>query len=554
MKHILISILLIGTAFCTSGQVFTDKIDSEWSENLKLGKKSGLKEVIGADATGFYSIILQKKGLMSYAYKFLHVDNNMNLTKTVALKMPKAFKDYKYKSTLYFSDNIYILADFYSKRKGVRDIKAFKVDKKTLKISDQNPIDLASIKFESKRNTGNIVTIVSEKSNAIAFRMDLPFEEGEPEKALYKVYDKNFKILWEAEYENTIDGKEGVLSLNDSPMIDEEGNLYSYNALYKGINAFNGVSNREMRKGMKNEKITSSGYLSMYLNGNDKPIHIAMDVEELDQYEFKINPLDNGNIAFTGLYSDEDKQGMQGVFYFEIDAAKEEIRDVKKQSFSEDFLTQFWSSKDKKRAAKVKKKKEKRGKSTAPSAYNYDIRDVFFKDNGDMCMVAEQFYVRVVSHTHTDAQGRTYTTYTYYYYYKDLILTNYDSNGNITWIKKIPKRQMSVNDGGTYLSYYGFTKNNKVYFVFNDNAKNLNIDADVVANSGDGVEWLKWRDAVCALATVDNDGNVEREWMFNLKEEKVLAFPKLCQELENGDHMLYTKRGKKTKFVKFHLK
>src|SRR5690606_15582769 len=131
------------------------------------------------------------------------------------------------------------------------------------------------------------------------------------------------------------------------------------------------------------------------------------------------------------------------------------------------FLTQYKSEKETK---KIEKKQEQ-GKDI--EMYQFDLDELIIREDGGAYLIGEQYYVRIVTTTTTTSNGGTITRTNYYYNYHDIIVTSFRPDGSIEWWEKIPKRQVSANDGGFYSSYVRAIHNDRLHFIFNDNVENL---------------------------------------------------------------------------------
>lgn len=87
----------------------------------------------------------------------------------------------------------------------------------------------------------------------------------------------------------------------------------------------------------------------------------------------------------------------------------------------------------------------------------------------------------------------------------NIVVINVDPDGNILWSKKIPKYQSNRNMVG--LGYEVAWTNNRLYFLFNDNFKNLKSDwkGDRVYGFSGGDNPINM--TVCNL---ENEGEITR--------------------------------------------
>ncbi len=136
------------------------------------------------------------------------------------------------------------------------------------------------------------------------------------------------------------------------------------------------------------------------------------------------------------------------------------------------------------------------------------------------------------------------TSPTYHYYYNDVVVANIGPDGNNEWAAKVPKRQHSVNDNGTYSSCAVEAKGSNIYLVFNDSGENLFV------KPGDKIKQfeLKGKDALVVLATIHSDGNVSREALFSPDRRDVILRPKDCVELKSQEMFIYANRKRDYRF------
>lgn len=120
--------------------------------------------------------------------------------------------------------------------------------------------------------------------------------------------------------------------------------------------------------------------------------------------------------------------------------------------------------------------------------------------------------------------------------------------GNIEWTEKVPKRQVSSNDSGRYSSYAKVVKGDKVYFIFNDNPKNLNY-------KGDG-KWYAMvpGKSIVSLVEIDSDGRVFRTALPGGKLKGIIARPKVSAQINESDLLLYAERKSNKNMLKVRFR
>jgi hypothetical protein len=173
------------------------------------------------------------------------------------------------------------------------------------------------------------------------------------------------------------------------------------------------------------------------------------------------------------------------------------------------------------------------------------LREILIKEDGGVVLIGEQFYIRVVTTTSTDANGNTRTTTTYYYYYNDIIVVNIDGKGDIDWAKKIPKRQVTTNDGGYYSSYSLSVVEDKLYFIFNDHLKNILEPEQGILRNFTGRKY-----GAVAIVTMDTKGNQKREVLFAANSADVIIRPKICKQVTPNSTILFGIKTKSRQYAK----
>jgi hypothetical protein len=246
---------------------------------------------------------------------------------------------------------------------------------------------------------------------------------------------------------------------------------------------------------------------------------------------------DDGNIIGAGFYSTRGTWSIRGTFFVTLDRETKEVLQKSFKEFDEDFMTMYMTDKEEKKA---KKKADKKDKEL--EMYEYDLSEIVLRDDGGAVLIAEQYYMYVTTHTSTDANGNSHTTYTYHYIHNDIIVVNMDSNGEIDWAVKIPKRQHTTNDGGFYSGYGMTVQEDKMYFIYNDNGKNLFLqEGEKIHN------FTPRKDFLVMIATVGIDGSVERETLFPIDKKDILLAPQ--ESIEFDDKLfLYAQRRKNYKY------
>ncbi|MEX1003281.1 MAG: hypothetical protein WDZ35_14270 [Crocinitomicaceae bacterium] len=371
----------------------------------------------------------------------------------------------------------------------------------TLSI-EKSSIKIAEFEFERKlfSSKGGFNVVPSENRTKFAVYYDLPYNKGEAEKFGVAVFSGDFDVILDASV--TLPSPDELMSLGN-PYLSNDGRFY--------ISATEVSEKRLFRlpSEIKHHifEVSEGGKLNDYL--------IDLQEKYIYDYTYETNP--EGNLVCSGFYGEPKRDGVAGGFFLRINKVSRAIEEASFKDFPLEFITAGWSDRSKKKA----KKRKDKGKGN-PTLYSYDIRNVVALDDGGAILTAEQYYVRVV--TYRDANGNTRTTY--YYYYNDIIVMKLNNSGKFDWYAKIPKFQVSTNDGGYYSSYSFHVGKEKLYFMFNDNIKNFE-KGDVVGGKTYAANLGNQKNVTSLVEMNISDGKMNKKKLFSKSELKTIAVPKV---------------------------
>ncbi|MDH4472618.1 MAG: hypothetical protein QE487_08400 [Fluviicola sp.] len=390
------------------------------------------------------------------------------------------------------------------------------------------PTLLAEYEMPKGWNKSGYFNVIQSKNKAFfCVEYSIPSTKTESERFGYKVYNNEFNVVSEGEYESPYDPKEADIT-----------NHYLSNTgdLFLGLKVYNTNDRGKVRDYTSLKK-----YLIFLIKDNDMT-EMNLDLGDKRITDMTFSSDERRILTCTGLYG-EGSASTKGAFYFQVDFANQEIVNEGFSEFTKDFITQDWSEKQKTKA----NKREEKGKG-APQLYSYDFREVHTTADGGVIVVMEQYYVIV--HTTRDARtGATTTTYTYYY--NDIITYRVQEGGQFEWIQKMNKRQVSTNDGGYYSSIGGYFTDDKFIMFFNDNTKNYTETGDFFLGEK-GLYAASYRKKTNCVAKVEIDltnGEYSRNRYTSREETAAYAVPKkFTADYINSELFMYFQYGKKEKF------
>lgn len=273
------------------------------------------------------------------------------------------------------------------------------------------------------------------------------------------VFDKTMKEEWRSEL--TMPYTEEMMD-NLDEAVDGEGNGYLL-ALVRE------KTKKEVKRG---EEIPS--HLEVLRFGAGATDFDAMPVDLPDMFLNGLRLFEgaNGTMLCSGFYTKGRKaMGAEGVFTFAIGRTGA-VQHVDTIDIPMDVINQNLSE----RAQRKNEEREQDDKSVGIP--NLRMERVLVKDNGGMVLIGEQFYMQ----QHTSRMGNS--TYTYYtYHYENLLVTSISPSGQLEWMKKFPKRQVTKNASGGGCGISTFETADNLYILYMDNVKNMNLADNKMAET-----------------------------------------------------------------------
>jgi len=162
---------------------------------------------------------------------------------------------------------------------------------------------------------------------------------------------------------------------------------------------------------------------------------------------------------------------------------------------------------------------------------------IYYMKDGSILLVGEQYYLR--TYTTTDSNGNSYTRYVYYY--EDLLVTKIDADGELEWMKKIPKKQKGgASLGG--MSYEHIEKDGTHYFFFLDHIDNIELEVNAKQRPkyhSDG------RGGIFTCVEIEDDtGEVSKSSILDMKNISVSGSKKPITAYQfSVDRILETESG-----------
>lgn len=515
-KKILIFSLLIVSTLVGFGQNSLENVEIITGEKQEIEKRTIFEDIVGYDETGIYTY--RKKVNIAGKIKnhyLEHYDQEMSRTKSVEFILEEKNKEMYFEFIVNLNNELYLFSSFANQKLKKNFLFYQSINKETLKPSKEL-IKIAEIDYSEKSiaNSGLFDYEISYVDSNLLIYYSLPYDRGENEKFGFHVFDKNMNQLWHKRVDLTY--TEELMDIEDYK-IDSKGNVHLLGLIYD-------EKRTKEKKGNPNYKFHVFSFLN---NGNQLKEH-PLEIEGKFLTDMKIAINKDQDVICGGFYSSESTSSIEGSYFSRISSETNEIVAQSFEEFDSDFLTQYFSEKEKEKSLK----KTSKGKDV--SRLEYDLNNIVTRDDGGAILIAEQFYQFTTSYVTSDGGSRSTTTYNF----NEIIIISKSSEGKIEWTKKIPKKQITVDDLGIYSSYALAVANNKMYFLFNDHPRNLSFN-------GEGeIQYMSILDQTnVVLVTVDSKGNDKKQLLYSTNlfssEKNVLFRPFNSKKLAKNELVLF---------------
>lgn len=258
----------------------------------------------------------------------------------------------------------------------------------------------------------------------------------------------------------------------------------------------------------------------------------------------KMTTDEQGNFVCSGFYADDLYSGVRGVFFMNLDRNTNELVTIKKQPFSQDFLSTGLASWEQSWRDRWRANQNK------PQALaDFVLLDFRATADGGYLAITENQSIVVTSRVTGTAENPT-VKYTENFYFDDIIVYKLDAQGNLTWVKRIAKNQQSINDRGRNLSVAHAVSNSSVYLYFNDVQRNYNSDGGFRFDQNPfPVQFISGNNVIGVVEFDLNTGTFTRKALPGLNANRVIFIPQKCEyNYETNEMIFYGQRNRRHRF------
>ena len=521
-----ISILIL-FLFAQTFLIAQDDIGIEWGEKIDLKEK--IFDIIGENSDGIYTV-----GGKGKAYFLEHFDSktfSKKYSKEIIVKEEDGLKTELAKMLMLDGNLIQLTYVVDKDAKEVR-VYGYLLDNQGKARSERKTILTSS--FEKKSRAGyQDIRVSRDRSKLLVCNSTYYKKEGEYYQIDFTLFSSDLEPIKETQTQVPLENEDADIDISNF-FVENDGSF------------FMALSEQERVKGVY---VTKKFWIYSYMPFNGFELQkLPVEIKDKTATSIALTSDLDGNLIGAGFYGEKYNagifkgNGLAGSYYVKIDPKQNKVLVSNMQEFPTEFTAQV-----------LKEKKANKGKLIPNLFYPMEI---IGKSNGGAVMMAEYYY------EFWNSRNRT-TTYTH----GPLAIVDINPQGEINWVRAIPKNQVYVEpqltlglglfSGGLSLTFvYSFTlfesqtvfhsalfgvHGDKLYVMYNDNPKNSEIE-----HFRDTNKLIGYKKSVPVVIEIDPEGNMKKDLVERGKSEVVLR-PGVSLQVRQGETLLYGTRKKEEK-------
>jgi len=516
MYRIILLFLLIFNCCFSYSQYF----ELSWGEMER--SPGSLLEILPRSNSDFYSL-RWSGGRALGTYRIVDHENLASVNQT-RIKQVAQSGIANFETAVYLNNELFVFLS--DKADGYMMLYAQPYDSE-LNITEES-ILIASYPNSKISAKPNFSILTSDNRNFLGIVWEIPGRRNISDSYGYVIMDSDMHEIQNGEYSVPF---EGNMSTINQHHIANNGDYYLC------LTEHNKPNNRLFSRSFDNFKA-----LHVYKLRSNELYEFSIDLESKRIDDINMSSNNNNMFTLTGIYGTGRNNHIEGVFILSFDSAEDsvvykgfmpfDVQLIQNSRVNRSFLD----------------RSNPRNRKQNNELYSYKIRDLFTLEDGTLCGSIEQYYI----FERSSYDSRTGVSSTiYYYYYDDIIAFKIGINGTFDWQVKIPKSQVSMNDGGPFSSYSSFTGGKNLYFIFNDNVKNYDEMGSYSRKNNSCYSFnLSRRKNVAAIVQVNlESGTMDRNTLFSRKELNSIVVPKMFKlNIQDEELLLYAIMKGKERF------
>ncbi len=522
-------IALLSLMVLVFGSLFSQTIETiDWGVAQELPKKTQYKKVLGYDADGIY---LVREDIDNHDKLWLDYVSRLTMTvdQTNELVLPSYLGNQtKYADMFYINKKLILLSTAVDNNSNQKQL--FLQYMNTNGTIKNKPKLIGTIST-SNAPEDDFKWKLTDK-NQIYITYNKTFKEYNQEPFTFKVFDSNLQEV--ASYNMSLPEKFNARKFEvKQTAINDKGKIIM---LVKAV--------------AQNKKKSSRTKTDQY-----EILVVVYDTRKKETHDIKVSlkkgkPIDgiftinkDGNLIVGGFYEPKTNKipgSFSGVYYRIINPNTYKVIPAGEPKyyflpFAKNFLAEMRTS---------------RNGETAEQQFSYKLKSIETMENGSFIIIAEQQYV--TERNMVDPKTKQ-DIIIKYYTYGDILMAGVDKAQKFAWVKKVYKKQVSIDDDGYYSSYALEKIRNKVKIIYNDVSANLKINEEklnklkVLKNNLNTIGK-----GMGVINSVFYDGSIIKDQLFPGKDKGNTIVPSLIVPVED-QYFTFSQKKKKYKFGIFVL-
>jgi len=505
MKRIVLAIIfapLLSTLSHTQSTKFTFKLGEEYT----LPRKSEDLIYMGNDRDGILNLSLKKEELTILRFD----GKTLEKTSERVIPLSDATKNFVSETVLDFGGKYYWFHSDWDKGSETESLYYDVIDVASGRLSstDKKMFQTTKISTDGYARTSAYTSEVYGKYTfnqdanrtklLVTYRLLPEFKSDRKnfDKLGFQVFDDKMNKLWGGEY--IMPYTEAVMDNSDFT-VDNNGNAYMLAKVYDS----------EKRKEVDKETGLPAYHFEVmkFVKGQKKPTIVKLNLGENFLKQVTLIENNQHEITIACTYSKKVRSNStDGIFLAVIDTDGKLVKYKKGYyEFPLEELTKFES-------ARKRRKMENKDDYEAPNLY---VKNIIVNADGGVAIACEEYYMVETTYYTSNGGMRTKRTY----YYQDIIATKINSNGEVAWIRKIPKYQRGSAGRGT-MSFKLISDASGYYFLYLDNLKNMNLSEEEEPK----IHQDRMGGQVI-ISRIDPNGKISKELLFDIRKEDIQIFP-----------------------------
>lgn len=469
MKKIVLLLCVATLSFVSIGQKISADFDVSSGTPYQV-VDAGVKDYISlGDGT---AIMLKMDGDESVTLQKYDANAMKEVARNEYTDLPKYAH---FLETVQLQDRLFLIYDAYDKKdKSNKHFAVFarEIDTETAKF--KSPMEL----FQTSRPAKATQT-PADLAKSGRYGMTMSFIKNGPKFVMSRSFDESkimiHYILKPADRDNAVNKDVYGFHVFDNTMTKVWGQEVEMPYVEDDMRGLSVAvsSSGEAKMLIVNTKNKTYEMLSIDNAGSISAQNTSVSSEKAVQ-EFRMTEDESGNFNCGGIYS----YGFDfkvarffgapfmadGILYMELDKEGQMVTN-KSHEFPAEFIKQNLTKFQKRRV----EKREAKGKA---GIFDLNLKDMVIKEDGSVYFLAERQRIEESSSNNTVTGTKTYI-----YYFSNMIVVKMNANGELAWMKKLPKNQKGSRGLGQ-MSFSHLEGPDNDYIAYVDNPKNIALSPD----------------------------------------------------------------------------